>query len=1106
MRKRLTKQLYYGSETIPDPETGKLVAAPPPVAVNDGSDKWDLNGLVRGEMYINDYAKDPALFILGSDNLVKRIGGTGTGGGSGVISVDIDILAGDGIDIGKKMVGEDLIFTVSHADTSSVQSTSNRDILLIQNLEFDDFGHVTGVNNVNAAKLFDDRYLRKDINDTAHGIITFDKKIGSSIFLDGYDGKGWEIKETGAALLDSLRVRSDVYAGNKIGSPTFASGFTGWGVEIDIPSATGEMDNLFVRKTFTAYEIVFSQMYGLGGSQIVSDLNKILRVDVMPDRYRCYMDDMDGLMLMNLRKGDGVRIQTRTGTTSIKYLFGRCIGVDSDYFDIAIPLLSGSGKPEVGDFAMRWGNNEDLNRQGLIYLTTADSGAPFIDVYDGITEETTEGKLKARLGNLKGIRTMNGDQLKGYGGYLSGVYIENSTYYTDTGETVDQRFVAMDGKFNSTINGIRDDMSNQSGNILINSSFSRDTNYWTPANIVHFINVSSAYLWMDSSFYVDKEAVADIYNDSGQNKLRIRNTYILQQNSLLRLPERTDPSEEAYTYSFAFKYKVLRAGTLSAGFRGTELYIEQQLTPSDSYQKISKTAKWNETGDFELRFTGEILITGVSLFNDALADAQIKLQTQIDQTAEYIKLLATKDYVDSETGQIYVHYDSELQITAEQMSGISTKVDNINNTINTAGWITRNDAVSLFATKTQVNGLESSVAKLSVQYDQIFSAVGNNTQGITDAKDLANKAYECGVYSQEQYSQTSNPWNSWASRQEFKHVGALWYNPSTKQTKRYIGIDGSNSWETVNDSAVTAASFVLQNKDKWQLVVANFDANGKPTEESGLLTTAYGNTLYAKKDGVISAINQTAEEIKIQASKINLVGATSIGNFTIDGGWFKCNSTTGNDVGYIDMRSPSTRIAFGYDLIPATAGGGITCTAIIANNRAAANGGTAYALSLKASGYATRDSHAVAIDCEGGVRIKGEFSLIEDLFTNINVNISNSSCSSASNLRSRRTFVYSASSYTSIYLPSDNAISSEFGYFTSGNAVVDHSVITIRILVASYSPDNINVQCTIPIIDANGNTMKENNSVNRSNFDLAKGDFAELMYYNRQWYLINLNR
>lgn len=64
-------------------------------------------------------------------------------------------------------------------------------------------------------------------------------------------------------------------------------------------------------------------------------------------------------------------------------------------FDIAIPLIEGTGQPEAGDFALRWGNNEDTDRQGLIYLTTADSGAPFIDVYDGITDASTEGKLKA---------------------------------------------------------------------------------------------------------------------------------------------------------------------------------------------------------------------------------------------------------------------------------------------------------------------------------------------------------------------------------------------------------------------------------------------------------------------------------------------------------------------------------------------------------------------------------------------------------------------------------------------------------------------------------------------------------------------------------------
>ena len=516
-----------------------------------------------------------------------------------------------------------------------------------------------------------DMFLRKDIDDTAHGNILFDKKIGSSIFIDGWEGKGWEIQSTGAAILDSLRVRSDIYVGGNTGSPTFASGFTGWGWQIDTPTATGEMDNLFIRKTFTAYEIVYSQIYGLGGSQIVSDINKIARVEVMSDRYRCYMDDMDGLMLMNLRKGDGVRIQTRTGTTSIKYLFGRCIGVDSEYFDIAIPLIEGTGQPEAGDFALRWGNNEDTDRQGLIYLTTADSGAPFIDVYDGITDASTEGKLKARIGHLTGIRTQRGDQLSGYGAYLNGIYVENSTFILQNGDTIEQTFIAMNGKFESLIDGIRNDISAEGGNILVNSSFSQNTNYWTAANNVHFINVGGEYLWLDGSFYVEKDQVADIYNDNGQNVLRIRNTYILQQNAIMNIPDHTE--EEEKTYSFSLFYKVLRPGSCGFGIPGTELYHEEQLSESDSYQKLSKVGKWNGKGDFELRFTGEILIYGVGLFSDEIADAIVHLQTQITQNEEEIKLRATKDYVDAETGKIYTKYDTSLSLKADKAELTSFK-------------------------------------------------------------------------------------------------------------------------------------------------------------------------------------------------------------------------------------------------------------------------------------------------------------------------------------------------------------------------------------------------------------------------------------------------
>lgn len=952
-----------------------------------------------------------------------------------------------------------------------------------------------------------DMYLRKDIDDTAHGNILFDKKIGSSIFIDGWEGKGWEIQSTGAAILDSLRVRSDIYVGGNTGSPTFASGFTGWGWQIDTPTATGEMDNLFIRKTFTAYEIVYSQIYGLGGSQIVSDINKIARVEVMSDRYRCYMDDMDGLMLMNLRKGDGVRIQTRTGTTSIKYLFGRCIGVDSDYFDIAIPLIEGTGQPEAGDFALRWGNNEDTDRQGLIYLTTADSGAPFIDVYDGITDASTEGKLKARIGHLTGIRTQRGDQLSGYGAYLNGIYVENSTFILQNGDTIEQTFIAMNGKFESLIDSIRNDISAEGGNILVNSSFSQNTNYWRAANNVHFINVGGEYLWLDGSFYVEKDQVADIYNDNGQNVLRIRNTYILQQNAIMNIPDHTE--EEEKTYSFSLFYKVLRPGSCGFGIPGTELYHEEQLSESDSYQKLSKVGKWNGKGDFELRFTGEILIYGVGLFSDEIADAIVKLQTQIDQTDEYIKLLATKDYVDSETGEIYVHFDSQLQITAEQMSGISTKVDNINNTIESAGWITQADAVSLFASKNDLKTLETSVANLSVEYDQISSAVGTNTQGIKDAADLANKAFECGLYSQEQYSQTNDPWQSWPSGQEFKHVGALWYNPSTKITKRYIGVNGTQSWETVNDNAVSAASFVLQNKDKWRVVVANFDADGNPTEESGIMTTAYGNNLYARKDNIISSINQSPESITLEASKINLKGATQIGSFTItEYGWFKCNASPGKDVGYIDMIGENTRIAFGRNLAPSSTGGSFTCTAIIKNHNKASSGGTTYGLSVSASGDASTDVKPIAVDCDGGLRVKGNFGIIEDVFTGPNIAPSDSRFSSAKNLRNQRTYIYQPTSDITVNLPSDSAIKSEFGYFNSGHAVVDNSAIIIILLVTKWATGRIYVAAkggtNNNIINENGDTINEASGSN-TGFWMGKGDSAILMYFNKNWYIINRN-
>ena len=926
-KKKLTKHIWYGSDTVMS--EGKLQAAPPPVAIDDGTKEWHLSGLTRGELFVNDYAGDPALFILASDNKVRRIGGQGSGSGGEGGGGDFSLAQGPGIEI-KSDINN--IYTISHKDTSSQESINKTKKKGIASVLLDGFGHVTGLDTCDILDLedLDKRYLRKDINDEAAGEIIFDKKIGSSIFLDGMDGKGWEIKADGSGIMEALKVRSDIYAGNKIGSISFAPGFTGWGTEIDIPTATGTFDNIFVRKTFTAYEIVYSQIYGLGGNQIVSDINKIGRVERLSDRWRCYMDDMDGLMLMNLREGDGVRIQRRNGITSTKYLFGRCIGISSDYFDVAYPLIEGTGEPEAGDFAMRWGNDRDTTRQGLIYLTSADQGAPFIAVYDGITGVSTQDTLKAQLGNLSMIRTKNGTQLKGYGAYLNGIYIENSSIYLDNGMTVEQQFYVMNGELRSEIEGVRNDMSLESGNILVNSTFGKDTNYWAEANDIHFINVSGNLLWVGGSFYSDKRKVSDIYRDGNRNVLRIKDTYIFQRNDVMKVPE-LEESDEGHTFSFSLFYKVMRRGVLTVGFAGQELYDSLTLDPSDEYVKLSKVGKWDSTGDFRIGFTGEILIYGVSLFNDRLADAVIKLETRILQTEEYIKLLATKDYVDSETGAIYTKYDAELSVMADKIEQRVTKTDfdtetgaiksELEGKITVeAGRITSlstsldNTNNSLTQVGTELDAVKGNL-ELYVKKDGVISSINLSDEGILIQ---ANRINLVGAVTFNMFNtDVKNTINNASS------------NASSALSKANEALsDASSAWSKAS-SAESTASTAYSNASKAIQDAATAISNAaKAVTTAGSAQEAVNNLpAWSKEASIIKALTSATVIVNgyIKTSMIDVdnLYATSlaavrgtIGGFTIGSNKLSSNTANGgtfsiNPSGNITFEESTRKAVFG---------------------------------------------------------------------------------------------------------------------------------------------------------------------------------------------------
>ncbi|MFR5374754.1 MAG: hypothetical protein ACLTH5_04695 [Parabacteroides distasonis] len=574
------------------------------------------------------------------------------------------------------------------------------------------------------------KYLRKDVNDTAHGEIIFDKKIGSSIFLDGMDGKGWEIKADGRAIFDESWFRGNVLFKKRVGSHTFISGFPngfGWDIApykrvnsagVEEQKFRLEIDDINVRGSLRVYEFIVSQLRGENDNVIFSGMMKVEYYDHATGRI--YLDTGNGVLYNPFRSGDILMVQhfggMPTGENDYNIIKQYELRVDQvgignlsdgeDRLDWITFVNFAGDKADIaqGDVLTRIDSVADSTRKGIVKITTIDEiGAPYMDVvYEMKTDP--DNATKARIGNLSGIRTKNGIDLTGvWGIYGNGAYFENSTYILDTGNTVEQEFSIMNGKFESSIEGIRNDISLEPGNILKNSSFSQNTDYWVTENSISFWGHDGSFIYANDSFLSEKRGVSDIYQDGNRNVLRISDSYILQRNDVINIPSHETEATE-YDYSFSLHYRVVKAGILTAGFEGSSLYVSMSLEPSSSYRKLSKAGKWDERGDFRISFDGEILIYGVSLFIDNLADAIIRLETRIEQTEESIKLAATKDYVDEETGKVYTKYDSQLNITAGQISAISTRVDNIRNEIDTAGWINTTQGNTLFAAKSLENG------------------------------------------------------------------------------------------------------------------------------------------------------------------------------------------------------------------------------------------------------------------------------------------------------------------------------------------------------------------------------------------------------------------
>lgn len=91
--------------------------------------------------------------------------------------------------------------------------------------------------------------------------------------------------------------------------------------------------------------------------------------------------------------------------------------------------------PQKGFDFVRLGNIVDNSRQGTVYMTADDSGAPFIAIKDGVTSHTLFNSFsteKARLGRLTGIYSPTFGQLEDYGLWTNQAYFEGNVRVAGT--------------------------------------------------------------------------------------------------------------------------------------------------------------------------------------------------------------------------------------------------------------------------------------------------------------------------------------------------------------------------------------------------------------------------------------------------------------------------------------------------------------------------------------------------------------------------------------------------------------------------------------------------------------------------------------------------
>lgn len=467
---------------------------------------------------------------------------------------------------------------------------------------------------------------------------------------DRPDEAGFLIKFLGGLFSDYIQ------------SMNFSSGALGEGFVIKVDSKTGdsylEVDHMLARKSATFIELLIQRLRQVGGQIILSPASmSCSKVEEYDTFYRCYFENTDGekTIVQEFVIGDQARSQTfniKPGVhenISNTYYWRLVTSIGDNYIDLSkSDCDTGSAAPQAGDDIVQLGNRTDKTRQNAIVLAAYGNDTPSFRQYAGIDSYSLAGKEVT-------VFSPNGNKVTG-------------DFILKTGVNILTQFKILEDLIYSEISKVLDEVQAKD-NYLYNASFASNTNGWETKNDVRFFTVNGKFLLVNGEFYSRKDAMAAIIRDGDRNVLRILSSGIKQSNADLANKPTYEEGEEPKKFFISFRYKVATAGTLTIGFSGQNLHFTERLEPGEEYAMKEYSGTWDGTGDFELKFTGDIYIHSLALAENAFEDLYTKLSSEIKQTAESIRL-EVKELSESNNQRF-----SQIEQTAENLKLSVTKIE-----------------------------------------------------------------------------------------------------------------------------------------------------------------------------------------------------------------------------------------------------------------------------------------------------------------------------------------------------------------------------------------------------------------------------------------------